>query len=196
MASAIYDVKFSCKLCRPLKNSIIVCEVIAINKVLTYLRNGPIQVMIFEASGNINEDRFVFDEKKNLLMAYVDKNKEKGIPVIKGTFVKVKVVDVRMENKVNRIIVIGTLESIASKTETEQSIKNREKDDIDFIDYEDYTKNEHIDLDEINKKDIGEKQTKQMKEEIVKSESDNESNNESNNESDSDNDDESEEEDK
>jgi DNA-directed RNA polymerase subunit E'/Rpb7 len=142
MASAVYNVKFSCKLCRPLKGTIIICEVVTINRVLVSLRNGPINVMIFEASGTINKDNFVFDEKRNVLMAYVDKNKKKGIPVVKGTFVKIKIIDVRMEDKSARVIVIGTLESIATKAETEESITTRENDDTDYINYNDYVASE------------------------------------------------------
>jgi DNA-directed RNA polymerase subunit E'/Rpb7 len=138
MASAVYDVKFSCKVCRPLKESIIVCEVIAINKVLVHLRNGPISILIFEASGHINKENFVFDERKNLLMAYIDKNKKQGVPVIKGTFVKVKIIDVHMENNAERIVVIGTLESIASKTEIEESVKAREMDGVGYVNYNEY----------------------------------------------------------
>jgi len=150
MASAVYDIKFLCKLCRPLKKSIIVCEVIKINKSLVYLRNGPINIIIFEESGHINKDNFVFDEKKNLLVAYADKNKDKGIPVIKGTFVKVKVINICIENNSQHIIVIGTLENIASKSEIEQAIKSREDDNLQFIDYNKYIESEQIMSPEIS----------------------------------------------
>ena len=41
-ASCSYDVEFSCRLCRPLKNKTIICEVEIINNVLIRLKNLPI----------------------------------------------------------------------------------------------------------------------------------------------------------
>jgi DNA-directed RNA polymerase subunit E'/Rpb7 len=67
-ASATFKLKFSCKLCRPLKGTTIVCEVVSINKTIIGLRNGPIHMIITE--GNINLDNFVYDEKQNVCLAY------------------------------------------------------------------------------------------------------------------------------
>lgn len=137
-ASATYHVKFSCKLCKPLKNTTIICEVIAINKSLIYLRNGPIHVLIFEGKDHINQNNFVYDEKRNVLLAKIEK--DKGIPVVTGTFVKIRVINTRIENGATRIIVFGTLESIASKKESDESITTRESDDIESIEYDKYIK--------------------------------------------------------
>ena len=46
-ASVVYNIQFSCKLCRPLKDSIIICEVDKINRVMILFRNGPIHIFIF-----------------------------------------------------------------------------------------------------------------------------------------------------
>jgi DNA-directed RNA polymerase subunit E'/Rpb7 len=142
-ASAAYDVKFSCKLCKPLKNTLIICEIIAINKSVIYLKNGPIHVFILDNKDNVNQNNFIFDERKNVLFANIGNNK--GSPVVIGTFVKVKVIDTKIET--TRIIVLGTMESLASKKESDESITIREHDD-EFVDYDDYIKGENSNKDQ------------------------------------------------
>lgn len=139
-ASATYNVKFSCKICKPLKGTIIICEVMSINKSLIHLRNGPINLLIFDQSDSINQNNFIFDDKKNVLVAKIGNNQR--IPVIVGTHVEVKVIASRLENNSNRVLVAGTLENIASKKAIEESIKQREGDDLDFVTYDDYSSNE------------------------------------------------------
>lgn len=139
-SSALYNVKFSCKICKPLKGTIIVCEVVAINKSLIHLRNGPINLLIFEESDSVNQNNFVFDDKKNVLIAKIDNNQR--IPVVVGTYVEVKITACRLENNSNRILVAGTLENIASKKSIEESIRQREGDGNDFISYDDYADHE------------------------------------------------------
>lgn len=139
-ASAIYKVKFSCKICRPLKGTIIICEVMAINKSIIHLRNGPINVLIFEESGTVNQNNFVFDDKKNVLLAKIENNQK--IPVVVGTHVEIKVIASRIEHNSNRILIMGTLENIASKSAIEESIKQREYDGFSFTNYDDYVETE------------------------------------------------------
>lgn len=139
-ASAIYKVKFSCKICKPLKGTIIICEVMAINKSIIHLRNGPINVLIFEESGAINQNNFVFDDKKNVLLAKVGNNQI--VPVVVGTHVEIKVIASRIEHNSTRILIMGTLENIASKAAIEESIKQREYDGFDFTSYDEYVDTE------------------------------------------------------
>lgn len=139
-ASAIYSVKFSCKICRPLKGTVIVCEVMAINKSIIHLRNGPINVLIFEESGAVNQNNFVFDDKKNVLLAKIGNSQK--MPVVVGTHVEIKVAASRIEHNSNRILIMGTLENIASKTAIEESIKQREFDGLSFTNYDDYMETE------------------------------------------------------
>jgi len=142
-ASASYEVKFSCKLCKPLKNTLIICEIIQINKSIIYLKNGPIHVFILDNGGNVNQNNFIYDERKNVLLANVGNNK--GVPVVIGTFVKVKVIDTKIETQ--RIIVLGTMESLASKKESDESIVMRERDD-EFINYDEYVKSGNLEEQE------------------------------------------------
>lgn len=140
-AAARYNIKFSCKICKPLKGTVIVCEVVTINKSLIHLRNGPINLLMFEDSGAINQNNFTFDDKKNVLIAKNGGNNV-PIPVVAGTFVEVKVGASRIEHNSNRILVTGTLENIASKKAIEESIKQRENDGLAFTNYDTYVDNE------------------------------------------------------
>lgn len=142
-ASALYKVKFSCKICRPLKKSNIICEVIAINKSLIYLKNGPINVFIFEGNGNINLNNFIYDERRNVLLANIGGGK--GIPVVAGTYIKIQVISSKIINNSAKILVLGTLENIASKDEIDNSIESKENNDIEsveFVEYDDFVKDE------------------------------------------------------
>lgn len=143
-ASALYKVKFSCKLCKPLKGTTIVCEVISINKTIIGLRNGPVFMIITE--GNINMDNFVYDEKKNVWLAYAQNGK--GTVIVNGTYVKAKLIDTKIENNSDRILALGTLESIATKKESDEVIESRELDDNNFMKHDDYLKNNGKKMDQ------------------------------------------------
>jgi DNA-directed RNA polymerase subunit E'/Rpb7 len=137
-ASAYYNVKFSCRLCKPLKNSIIVCEVVAISKSIIYLKNDKIDAFVLDSRNDVNPNNFIYDEKRNALIANIGNNQ--GIPVIEGVFLKVKVQGVRIEHGVNKIVVIGTLESMATQKESNESIIKRDDDDEDYKNYDEYNK--------------------------------------------------------
>jgi len=139
-ASATYKVKFSCKLCRPLRGSLIVCEVALINESTIYLRNGPINVIIFEGMGQINQEKFTFDEKRNVLLAKIGGGK--GVPVVEGTLIEIRVLGTRIESGTNKIVVFGTMENLASKEASDETIRQKENDDIGFVDYKTYMKQE------------------------------------------------------
>jgi DNA-directed RNA polymerase subunit E'/Rpb7 len=138
--SAKYNVRFSCKLCRPLKGSVVVCEVIAINKNVVYLMNGPIYMLVYE--GQINSTNFIYDDKRNIWIAYVSNGK--GVPVLQGSFVNTKISDIRIEDKSDKIQVFGTLESIATKEESMNVVKSIEGKIDGFIQYDDYMNQENL----------------------------------------------------
>lgn len=146
-ASATYKVKFSCKLCRPLRGSVIVCEVVIINESAIYLRNGPINVIIFEGMGQINQEKFTFDEKRNVLLAKIGGGK--GVPVVDGTLVEIRVLGTRIESGSNKIVVYGTMENLASKEASEETIRQRENDSVGFVDYKTYIKQEQEILEDV-----------------------------------------------
>ena len=167
-ASATYQVKFSCKLCRPLKNTTIICEVQAINKSLIYVTNGPINVLIFEGHDQINQNNFIFDEKRNALLANIGNGK--GIPVSVGTYVKIKVIGSLLENGSQKIIVMGNLENLATKKESDEAIMMKENDGSDYIEYNEYIKQELVD----NNDNPDGKKTEEFPEESVTTESETE----------------------
>lgn len=169
-ASAFYNIKFSCKICIPLKNSFIICEVQSINKSLVHLINGPIHVLIFDTKANINQNNFKFDDKKNVLMAKTGANGDVGVPIVKGTFVKIKVINNKIEP--DKIFVLGTMESLATSEEIKESIMMKENDNKKFIDYDEYTTGKSDD-------------TKFDKQEDLISESESESDTESSHDTDS-----------
>lgn len=148
-ASATYQVKFSCKLCRPLKGTTIVCEVKAINKSLIHASNGPIHVLIFEGHDQINQNNFVYDEKRNALFANIGNGK--GVPITPGTYVKIKVMGSLLEHGSPKIVVLGTLESLASRKESNESIMMKENDDAGFMEYNEYVKQENENNDDETK---------------------------------------------
>lgn len=135
-ASAYYNVKFSCRLCKPLKDSIIVCEVMKISKAIIYLKNGPVNVFILDSKNDINHDNFVYDERRNALIANIGGNK--GITVVEGVFLKVNVVGIRIEHGASEIVVIGTLEGLASKNESNESIMQKDDLSEEFKEYDEH----------------------------------------------------------
>jgi DNA-directed RNA polymerase subunit E'/Rpb7 len=159
LAPAMYKVTFQCKLCRPLRGSTIILEVKAINTNLIYLVNGPIHCVIFEGYDQINKKKFTFDERRNILVGHLDN--KKGVKVGPGTFVKVKCIDLRIENGTKKITMLGILDSIASKEESEKAfIEKEQEEDLPFYDYEDYSSKDIIEeelVDEGNEEGESEK---------------------------------------
>jgi len=166
-ASVIYNVKFSCKLCKPLKNTTIIAEINKINKNIIFLTDGPIHIMIFEGNGHVNENNFVYDDKIGYWLAKLGdtldvsgldigqspiSKRDKGMKVTSGSYVKIKVIETRAENNSTRILVVGIMDSLASDKEVKELIKLKEKDDLKFQDYNIYSNPkeevEHEELEE------------------------------------------------
>ena len=135
-ASAVFDVKFGCKLCKPKKGTIIVCEVVKMIKDIILLRNGSINVVIFNGKGNINENNFIYDDKRGTYLAKI--NQDKGVPIKIGTYVEVNVVSAQLETGSTQVIVIGTLEKMATQEQINNSLEMLNNDDFDFVKYDDY----------------------------------------------------------
>lgn len=134
---AIYSVVFKCKFCRPIRGNIIIFEVKSINSAIIFLVNGPINCIIFEGNEQINKNNFTFDEKKNELIGHIDN--ETGTRVVVGTHVKVKCIDMMIQDKTKRIMIIGTLESLATKEEFEKANFEREtENDLKYYEYDEY----------------------------------------------------------
>jgi DNA-directed RNA polymerase subunit E'/Rpb7 len=150
-APALYNVTFQCKFCRPVKGSTIIFEVKAINTALIYLVNGPINCVVFEGYDQINKKNFTFDEKRNVLIGHLDE--KNGKKIVTGTYVKVKCVDMRIEDGTKKIMIIGILDSLATKEEIEKSnIEKESEETLPFYDFQDYSSKDLIE----NKENIEE----------------------------------------
>lgn len=132
MGSSIFDVTFSCRLCLPLKNTQLICQVMRVNKVLITAENGPILVII--TTNRINNDNFFTDNNNNLRyrkdgQSHILKPKE---------FVKITIMSTTFNDGDVKIKVIGLLEDIATDEEKEnfyREIYNKDNEPIDIKEY-------------------------------------------------------------
>lgn len=134
MGSSIFDVTFSCRLCMPLKNKQIICQVIRVNKLLITVGNGPILVII--TNNRINDKVFFTDVNNNLRYRIGEKSQ-----ILKSKeFVKITVISTTFNHGDNKIKVIGFLEDIADDQEKTQFYSQLYNKDEKLINYEDYIK--------------------------------------------------------
>lgn len=155
LAPALFKVTFQCKLCRPLKGSIIIFEVKAINTNLILLVNGPIYCVIFDGHDQINKENFTFDERRNILIGHLDD--KKGVKIVPGTYVKVKCLDLRIENETKKITMLGILEKIATKEESEKALVDRElEEELPYYNYEDYSSKNEVVEELVDEREIEE----------------------------------------
>jgi DNA-directed RNA polymerase subunit E'/Rpb7 len=114
MGSATFDVEFSCRLCRPVRNQKIICQVNRVNKVLITLKNGPILVII--TNDRINEETFFTDNNNNLRY----KKEGKSQILQPNEFVRVTIVSTVFNHGDNCIKAIGYLDDIANEEEVKK----------------------------------------------------------------------------
>lgn len=129
MGSATFDVMFSCRLCRPLRNQQIICQVNRVNKVLITLENGPILVII--TNDRINDEVFFTDNNNNL------RYKKEGVSQILKSkeFVKVTIVSTVFNHGDNRIKAIGYLDDVANEDDVKkfyQDLYSKEGELVDL----------------------------------------------------------------
>lgn len=118
-ASALFDVKFSCKLCRPIKKRVIVCKIQKITKMFFNASNGPITVIV--TMDRLNSKNFFFDQKLNKLFVK-DTNGSKEI--LAGSYVKILLENVTFNDMDKIIMAIGNLQSLATHEEIKESFDN------------------------------------------------------------------------
>lgn len=144
MASAIYDIKFSCRLCKPLKQTKIICQVEKMNKVLLRLKNGPIYVIV--TNDRINEKIFFKDNNRNLRY----KQGDRSVQLSQGDYVKVTIMQLTFNSGDRSIMSIGFLEDIATEDEIKKYHEDEYNNSGTFVDYDEYMKSKAI---ENNKED-------------------------------------------
>lgn len=130
LSTAVFDVSFNCKICRPIKNTFITCVVKSINLKLIDLHAGSIIVTHrLQITDLINKDKFkmINDDKQSVLYGY-NESKAKLLKddtkawdkIVVGSYIKVKVLSFRISNEQKNIICKGFLEQLS----TDEEIKN------------------------------------------------------------------------
>lgn len=148
MAGVLYDINFSCRLCNPLKNKEIVCEVFKIKGMLINAVNGPITVIV--TLDRINGEIFYYDAITNKLMVKSTDNttshevkqrtqKESGLST-SGSYVKILIENKKIYDSNNIIYTIGKLTGIANEDEIKEFYDaeygvGAESNTVDFNEY-------------------------------------------------------------
>ncbi len=122
-SSAIFSLDFSCKICLPMKNMQIICQINKFNKLLMIGVNGPITVVI--TNNRVNENVFFKDNNNNI--RYKHKNGESKL-LAAQEFIKVIIQTVKFFDGDEKITCIGFLNDIASDKEIEENYANMYKD--------------------------------------------------------------------
>ncbi len=109
-ASAIYNITYHCKLCIPVENTVVIGMIKVINQELVVAINGPI--MFFIPKENV--DTNVWDIPDGYL------NKTKKRRLVAGDYVKVQIMDKRINQNDNQIKSIGRLIDFATPEEVDK----------------------------------------------------------------------------
>ena len=135
-ASSTYDVIFTCRLCKPIKNKVIICEVNNINPILIKLTNGPLVVIITD--NRINYKKFFRDTNKNI------RYKKDNVSVVlnDSDFVKVTIVQYTFNSGDDKIVALGFLEDMAYEDDIKQFYEDEysNNDDNNLVKYSEYVK--------------------------------------------------------
>ena len=131
--SVFYNVKFSARLCFPIKNTLIIAKITTINKQLLLSENGPIKNFI--KISELNYDNFKLDKDRNIIIKKQSKNNKLTV----GMYVKVLIKAKKMNNNDDKIGTICTLIDIAKQSEINNFYekKNRTEDIFDITNDED-----------------------------------------------------------
>lgn len=108
--SAIYNITYHCKLCIPVENTIIIGQVRVINQELVVAINGPIMFFIPKENVDIN----VWDIPDGYM------NKLKKRKLTSGDYIKIQIVDKRINQNDSQIKAIGKLLDFATSEEVDK----------------------------------------------------------------------------
>lgn len=132
-ASSVHRVSFTCRVCNPMKKSIIMGRIVGINNMIIVAENGPIKFIIGES--NINNDNIQF--KKSAYYPVSSKGELINKPISKGTYVMIQVMNKKIVKGKTKIIVFGRLESVVLDDNVMDAIRGQ------------YESSEQIDADEL-----------------------------------------------
>jgi DNA-directed RNA polymerase subunit E'/Rpb7 len=108
--SVIYNVTYHCKICIPVENTIIIGQIRVINQELIIAANGPI--MFFIPKENIDTNNWDIPE------GYLNKLNKKKLQ--RDDFVKIQIMDKRINQNDSQIKSIGKLIDFASSEDVEK----------------------------------------------------------------------------
>lgn len=108
--SVIYNVTYHCKICIPVENTIIIGQIRVINQELIIATNGPI--MFFIPKENIDTNNWDIPE------GYLNKLNKKKLQ--RDDFVKIQIMDKRINQNDSQIKSIGKLIDFASLEDVEK----------------------------------------------------------------------------
>lgn len=132
MAAATFGIKFTCRICYPLRKMQIVCKIAKINNMFISAQNGPITMII--TMDRINKDIFYQEMDTGKLVAI---NGDKKIKIIPGMYV-ITTVETKTFNDMDTIIMsIGELNRLATDEEVNNSFK-QEFGTEEIVDYNEY----------------------------------------------------------
>lgn len=141
-ASASYMLDFSCRVCLPLKNTQIICEVERVNKLLITAGNGPIFVII--TNDRFNNNVFYKDNNNNIRY-----KKDNNSDVIEPhDFIKVTLSNIQFYDGDEKIKAIGFMDDIASEDDKKNYYNDNYKDADKLVKFEEYITSNQVVEDE------------------------------------------------
>jgi DNA-directed RNA polymerase subunit E'/Rpb7 len=108
--AAIYNITYHCKLCIPVENTVIIGQVRVINQELVVAINGPI--MFFIPKENVDTNVWDIPE------GYLNKLKKKKLA--SGDYIKIQIMDKRINQNDSQIKAIGKLLDFATSEEVDK----------------------------------------------------------------------------
>lgn len=138
--SATFNITFTCKLCRPLRKKLIICQLKKVTKIILNAENGPINIII--TSDRINNNKFFIDN--NNIIRYIINNNKSNL-LKSGDFVKIEVLSISLTHGDSHIKCIGFLNDMASDDEIQQFYDNQHKKfNNDLTNYGEYIQQDNV----------------------------------------------------
>jgi DNA-directed RNA polymerase subunit E'/Rpb7 len=134
----VLEADIDVKICKPLKNRIIVSRIENMNATLIKAISGPMDIMITMSPDRINTKIFYLDRSNNLKYGVGDKT----FTVTKQNYIKVKVFRVETEHGAKNIKILGILMDIATEEEFLKS-DTREFEKLKKVNLEEYLESEN-----------------------------------------------------
>jgi len=141
-SSALFDLEFSCRICAPLINTQIICEIDRVNKLLITAKNGPMLVVI--TNDRLNNAIFFKDNNNNI------RYKKDGLSKMLESqdFIKVTLQRVQFYDGDEKIKAIGFIDDIASEDDKKNYYISQYDNPNNVMDYDTYVKKTTKNIDE------------------------------------------------